>query len=259
MNSARTEGTAVHPAPGAIRAPSARDLLPDYLETHYWWAYLRPASIALFDSRPIVSAILWGNYRLLQRALIAELDMGMSVLQAGCVYGDLSPRLASVVAPDGRLEVIDIAPIQVANCRRKLIGFPHARATVADAALPRPAVHDVAASFFLLHELPDERKRRTVNALLDSIKPGGKAVFIDYHAPHRLHPLRPVMRFVFAWLEPFAARLWQREIESFAARPGEFAWRKTTYFGGLYQKVVATRLDPLPDAGAALQRRPQDA
>lgn len=25
-------------------------------------------------------------------------------------------------------------------------------------------------------------------------------------------------------------------------RPGDFAWRKTTYFVGLHQKVVATRL-----------------
>lgn len=228
-----------HPAPSAVRG-----VLPDYLDTHYWWAYLRPASIALFDHGPVVSAILWGCYRRLQRALFAELREGDSVLQAGCVYGDLSPRLAGLVGSAGQLEVIDIAPIQVANCRRKLKAFAHARAVLADAAAPLPATYDATISFFLLHELPDERKRRTVDALLDGLKPGGKAVFIDYHAPRRLHPLRLPMRLLFRLFEPFAARLWRRDIASFAARPGDFTWRKTTYFGGLYQKVVATRPGP---------------
>lgn len=239
MHSARTQAVTIHPAPGAVPG-----VLPDYLDTHYWWAYLRPASIAFFDHGPVVSAILWGRYRRLQRALFSELRKGDSVLQAGCVYGDLSPKLASLVGSGGQLDVIDIAPIQVANCRRKLNGFAHARARLADAAAPPPGTYDATVSFFLLHELPDEQKRRTVNALLDGLKPSGRAVFIDYHAPHRLHPLRLPMRHIFRLFEPFAARLWQSDIACFAARPGDFIWRKTTYFGGLYQKVVATRLDP---------------
>jgi hypothetical protein len=67
-------------------------------------------------------------------------------------------------------------------------------------------------------------------------------VFIDYHRPGRLHPLRPIMMTVFALLEPFARALWTREIAAYASTPDGFRWRKQTFFGGLYQKVVAERI-----------------
>jgi len=57
--------------------------------------------------------------------------------------------------------------------------------------------------FFLLDEVPEDMKTRIVQALLGVVRPGGKVVFVDYHRPHPAHPLRLVMQFVFAWLEPF--------------------------------------------------------
>jgi SAM-dependent methyltransferase len=216
--------------------------LPAYLEDHYRWAYLRPASLRVFDHTPVVSLILWGCYGRLKRAAFAELEAGRKILQAACVYGDFSPRLAAHIGPEGRLDVVDIVPLQVANCRRKLRRFDHARVSVADAAAPGDGLYDVVFCFFLLHELPDDRKRRVVDALLWRLAPGGKVVFVDYHRPDRRHPLRPLMGLVFDWLEPFAKTLWRREISSFAT--GEFTWRKQTYFGGLYQKVVAERRVP---------------
>lgn len=49
------------------------------------------------------------------------------------------------------------------------------------------------------------------------------------------------MHLVFRLLEPFALGLVEREIADFASDRDAFVWRKTTYFGGLYQKVVAER------------------
>ena len=46
---------------------------------------------------------------------------------------------------------------------------------------------------------------------------------------------------IFDTLEPYAKGLWRREIAEIAGNDSRFAWRKETYFGGLYQKVVATR------------------
>ena len=215
--------------------------LPAYLEDNYWWAYLRPASLMVFDHSLVVSAILWGNYTRLKRAAIAEIRPGQKVLQAACVYGDLSPSLAGAVGHDGRLEVIDIAPLQVENCRRKLSDFPQARARLADAAAPGGGPYDVVCCFFLLHELPDAHKRAVVDGLLDSVTPGGKVVFIDYHDAHPLHPLKPITNLVFRLLEPFAKSLCKHEIAEFANDAGEFSWRKQTCFGGLFQKVVAER------------------
>lgn len=49
------------------------------------------------------------------------------------------------------------------------------------------------------------------------------------------------MGLVFRWLEPFANSLIDSEIRAFASNPDTFTWTKETFFGGLYQKVVATR------------------
>jgi hypothetical protein len=102
-------------------------------------------------------------------------------------------------------------------------------------------VYDVITCFFLLHEIPDERKRAVVDALLARVVPGGKVVFVDYHTPARWHPLRGLMRLVMGRLEPFAESLWHHEIAEFASVPGDYRWQKQTLFGGLYQKTVAYR------------------
>ncbi len=96
-------------------------------------------------------------------------------------------------------------------------------------------------SFFLLHEMPDPYKRRVIDALLKAVRPGGKVVFIDYHEPHRAHPLKGLMSLIFDLLEPFAKSLWENDIESFAISTVDFVWSKQTYFGGLYQKTIARR------------------
>jgi ubiquinone/menaquinone biosynthesis C-methylase UbiE len=218
-----------------------RPEIPGYLRDTYHWAYLSRVGRAVFDRPAMVSAILWGNARRLMGEAAAEFGEGTRVLQTACVYGDFSLQLAERVGPHGRLDVIDIAPMQVANCRRKLSGHPQVRLRVADTAAHEGKGYDGVCCFFLLHEVPEDYKRRIVDRVLGSLRPGGKAVFVDYHAPRRWHPLRGVMSLVFRWLEPFARALWQREIASYAAHAGDFTWTKRTYFGGLYQKTVAIR------------------
>jgi len=215
--------------------------VPTYLSETYTWAYLNPRALAFFDRPWVVSAILFGNYRRLQRALLRELDPGMRVLQAACVYGDFSRNVAKRVGAHGKLDVIDVAGLQVANCKRKLRDFPHACAWVADAAMPRAVLYDAVCCFFLLHELPDGYKRAVIDALLTSVRPGGSVVFIDYHKPHFANPLKFVLHLVFDTLEPYAKTLWHSEIAALASAPEEFTWRKHTFFGGMYQKVVARR------------------
>ena len=229
------------PAPRELAEPLHPEVppLPAYLVDTYSWAYLRPRSLHLLDRHLVVNGILWGNYHALVRAACREFAKGDSILQAASVYGNLSSRLAVQVGTDGFLDIIDVAPLQVAHCRRKLAGHDNVRVRVADAAIPGRVGYDAACCFFLLHEVPDVQKRQIVNALLAAIRPGGKVVFVDYHRPVRWHPLRPVMAAVFRWLEPYASGLVSRSIREFAERPQDFHWRKETRFGGLYQMVVA--------------------
>lgn len=216
-------------------------VLPDYLSRHYSWAYLNPRSVRFFDRPLIVSAILWGYYRALTQAALAEIAPGDRVLQKACVYGCLSGRIADKTGPDGRLDVIDIAPIQVETNAAKLRHLDHVRVRLADAADRQEETYDVILSFFLLHEVPEDYKRRIVNTALEDLAEGGKAVFIDYHCPRLWNPLRYVMAGIFALLEPFADRLWTHEIKDYAEKTDLFVWRKTLYCGGLYQRVVAEK------------------
>lgn len=222
--------------------------IPEYLRKTYSWAYLTPASLLVFDNPVVTSSILWGNMLRLVRTACEEFEPGQRIMQAANAYGNLSSELARTVGPDGRLDVIDVAPLQVEHVRRKLAEFPQARAMVGDVSHPSGHMYDGICCFFLLHEVPDDKKHAVVDSLLASVPPGGKVVFVDYHKTIRAHPLRPVMHFVFRWLEPFAYGLVEREIANLASVRDSFTWRKETFFGDLYQKVVAERR---VDAGEA--------
>lgn len=228
----------------ASPAPERPDAIPGYLRRTYTWAYLDPRALRVFDRPGVVSAILWGNARRLMRMAIDEFRAGDEVLQAACVYGDFSQLLAQRIGPAGRLEIVDVAPVQVANARRKLAASGNVKLRQADLARPGcvpPEGHDAVCCFFLLHEVPERERRVIVDNLLAAVKPGGRIVFVDYHRPSRGHPLGPIMWGVFRWLEPYAASLFDVGIETRSARSADFAWQKTTCFGGLYQKLVGVR------------------
>ena len=215
--------------------------VPAYLRDTYHWAYLNPRNVRLLDRELVVSVVLWGNHRRLRRAAFAELRPGQKVLQPAHVYGDFCPALARHLGSRGRLEVLDVARIQVAACRRKLRGLSQTRVRHADAARIGGEFYDAVCCYFLLHELPDDYKRAVVEGLLGSVVPGGKVIFVDYHRPHWAHPLRGLMSLVFYLLEPFAKDLWSNGIASYATHAENFIWLKRTFFGGLYQITVARR------------------
>lgn len=215
--------------------------IPAYLWENYYWAYLNPRNVRLLDREMVVKFILWGQHRRLRSAAFSELEPGQHVLQPACVYGDFSSALADYLGPQSRLEITDVAPIQLATTRRKLWKLPQATIRRADASRPDDKTYDAVCCYFLLHELPDDYKRGVTASLLKRVPPGGKVVFVDYHKPHWAHPMKPITSFIFDRLEPFAKSLWHHEIVDFAAAPEEFEWRKMTYFWGLYQKVVAQR------------------
>jgi len=216
--------------------------IPDYLQEVYHWAYLNGRNARLLDREFIVTAILWGNSKRLRQAVLAEVVAGCNVLQVAHVYGSLIPELAKQIGEGGTLTVIDIAPLQVSLCQRKLEGFLNTHVHVADASeLGSGKTFELVNCFFLLHEVPDSLKAKIVNAVLSQVELKGKAIFVDYNRPHKWHPLRGLMRLIFRHLEPFAESLFYTNVEDMAASTSNFAWRKRTIFGGLYQITIATR------------------
>jgi len=217
--------------------------VPHYLNAHYWWAYVHPNAVQLFERQWLVNLILWGNYARLRDAVMAEMGDSLPgrTLQVACAYGDLTTRLSARVAADGRLDVVDVLPIQLANLRKKLSRTTPVRLLAMDASdlnLP-DASYDRAVIFFLLHEQPRGYRERTLSELFRVVKPGGKIVIVDYDLPRWWHPVRYIWRPLLARLEPFALDLWRDEITKWLPR-GTVRIRKEPYFGGLYQKVVIT-------------------
>ncbi|MGB8614562.1 MAG: hypothetical protein WCD60_23485 [Pseudolabrys sp.] len=63
------------------RRPSGIDpnaLVPDYLTAHYWWAYMHPKAVKLFERQWLVNLILCGNYKRLRDAALVELGESLS-------------------------------------------------------------------------------------------------------------------------------------------------------------------------------------
>ena len=223
--------------------------VPWYLDSVYWWAYVDPRAITLFERQWLVNVILWGNFgRLRDAALDALADepgapLSGRTLQIACVYGDLTRRLSERVAADGSLEVVDVLPLQLANLNRKLptghaVRLTHGDSTALEHA---SASFDRALLFFLMHEQPEAARRATLTEALRVVKPGGKVVIVDYHRPHVLNPLYWPMVGILRTLEPFALDLWRSELETWlpADRPVPSLERRLL-FGDLYQLVILT-------------------
>jgi ubiquinone/menaquinone biosynthesis C-methylase UbiE len=212
--------------------------VPAYLNEVYHWSYLHPRHVPWLDRESVVSLILWGQHTALRRAAFHEISPGASVLQAAAVYGRFSVELARHLGPNGSLDLIDVAPIQVELTREKLATEANAHVHLADASRYSHGEFDVVLSYFLLHEVPDDYKTAILDNLLRRVKPGGKLVIVDYHKPAAAHPLKPVMSLVFDCLEPFAKALWQHPVQHFCSHAEWYDWQQQTFFGGMYQKVV---------------------
>ncbi len=218
--------------------------VPRYLREVYTWAYIAPFAHWLFDRQWIVALILWFNDRPLMKGVLGDIASGDRVYMPASVYGHFCLDLAEKAAP-GKVTISDISTVQLDGLRKKrrARGIKNLFVRRANAAEPIKGPYDVAISFLLLHEVPEDYKTMIVNHLLDQVEVGGKAIFIDYHKMVWWQPLWPIMAFIAWSLEPFTFALWKNEIADYVTRDrrARFTWSKTTSFGGLYQKVVAVR------------------
>ena len=222
--------------------PVVSPVIPRYLKETYWWAYLHPKGIRIFERQWLVNLILWGNYRHLSKEALAEINDHFqgNMLQLACVYGDLTERLASKLSLKGQLDLVDISEAQLDNAMSKLGQRQNIRLIQQDTSslnLPDDK-YDVTLLFFLLHEQPENVRLSTLEEAIRLTRKGGKIVIVDYHRAFRWNPLRYVMKGVFRWLEPFAERFTSTEISDTLPVNQVASINKQVYFGGLYQKVT---------------------
>ena len=247
-------GSVDEDSPGSHRAPfqnasveKSRDLtVPIYLEETYWWAYLHPKGIKFFERQWLVNLILWGNFAKLRDAALAEMGNSVTgrILQVACVYGDFTPKMAQRLSGEGRLDVVDVATVQLENLKRKIKDLPNVHLHHQDSTHMEFAdgTFDDVVVFFLLHEQPAGARAKTVEEAIRVTRPGGRVIFVDYHRPHWASPFRYIMLPILSTLEPFALDMWRKEITEWIPKSiGLKQVHKETFFGGLYQKVIITR------------------
>lgn len=235
-----------HPAPLEFDKTTIRVTVPAYLQKVYWWAYVHPNAVKVFEREWLVNLILFGNYDALRDAALEDIGQQAEgrTLQVACAYGDLTPRLRERIADDGQLHIIDVLPIQLENLKRKLPADMRISLFQRDSAALgfADASYERALVFFLLHEQPEAVRRRTLAEACRVVKPGGKVIVVDYHGPDDWNPVRHPLRALLRRLEPYADDLWKNEITTYLPEDIAFSKiEKTTYFGGLYQKVVLTK------------------
>jgi len=220
--------------------------VPGYLAKTYWWAYVHPRAVRVFERQWLVNLILWGNFGKLRDAALDALGERIEgrTLQVACVYGDLTDRLRSRLATGGSLDVVDVLQVQLDNLARKLPGDPRVGLLQGDSSALdiASATYDRALLFFLLHEQPEDVRRRTIAEALRVVKPGGRVVIVDYHRPSLRNPLYLPMVGILKTLEPFAMDLWRTEISDWFPDAVTIAQlEKKTCFGGLYQLLTLTK------------------
>ena len=217
------------------------DGVPAYMTEVYDWAYVDPKWVRVLDHNWVVRVQLFLNDQRLIRSYLNEIKEGMRVWQLAHVYGDLVTRAAHRVGPNGVFHMTDVTPIQLEHAQRKLAGLDWTKVIRSDAASfnsEERVDYDLICSFFLLHEVPDEKKYEIVDHMLEKLPKGSKAVFVDYHNPAIWNPVRYILKIVNRYLEPFSDALWKNELNNYSSKAERFTWRKRTFFGGVYQCVV---------------------
>lgn len=216
----------------------AEKKIPLYLKEIYGDFYNKPLLCSWFDQNWVQFLLTLGNNKKLTNALLKEIYPATKVLQLGCTFGRQMEETATKVGVYGIFDILDISNIQLNRCKEKFSHHTQIRYVHQNANMPLKKNYDVVILYMLLHEVPHRQKAKIMQAALDSLKEGGKVVIIDYHQPTFWHPLRWPVKLFNRLYQPFAEILWNREVDTFVKDKSKYIWKKTLYFGGMYQKMV---------------------
>lgn len=213
--------------------------LPAYLKEIYGDFYNNKKLCNWVDSPWIRTILSLGNNMRMIDASLKEISQGDKVLQLGATFGLQMDQTALRIGKYGQYDIAEVSNIQIKRCKEKYgnlythMGYIHQNVNE-----PIKSGYDVVLCFMLLHEVPHIQKAKILKAAIDSTKEGGKVVIIDYHEPKKYHPLRYLVRMFNRLYQPFAEILWDREIPTFIKDKSAYMFRRSLYFGGMYQKVV---------------------
>ncbi|MDR1693914.1 MAG: rhodoquinone biosynthesis methyltransferase RquA [Lactobacillaceae bacterium] len=215
--------------------------LPPYIK-YIYRVYENKKLSRFFDSDFKLGLISFGYRKKLIQAVLREVEQSKTVLQVGATFGSQIDNVASKVGYYGNYHLVDVSKTQLDRCKKKYKGVNQNMNFSNQNGLAKiNHKYDCAISFLLLHELPHKTRKAMVENLLDTVKDGGKVVFIDYHKPEKAGILAYLFKKFNQLYRPFVEEFWEEEIQKISAKQTNFTWHKSTMFGGFYQKVVAIK------------------
>ncbi|VAW90911.1 hypothetical protein MNBD_GAMMA22-221 [hydrothermal vent metagenome] len=222
--------------------------IPEYLARHYWWAYLWRFSVWFFDFQFIINAILFGQYKKLKAETLLQItDNKGPILQLACVYGSLTPTIIKKISPMP-LHITDVALIQLRKIKNKIARQSLLLATIMNAeqlAYKNNSFKKLIV-FFLLHELPQTARLKTLAECLRVTQPDGIIVITEYNKKpinHFLYRFYP-SRWLLEKAEPFLSDFWSEDLFSMLNDLGKQYAKEVnlvnevTLFYGFYRVVV---------------------
>ena len=235
----------VNTIPPAKRA-AVKAKIPLYQREFYSWLYESPRLTKWLDNQKLLNFVTFGFSSKMLRSCATEVKTSSDVLQMGATFGDQIGVTAAKIGIYGHYDLLDVSMVQLRHNRNKYCYlYPFMRFINGDAADVIKKQYDTVICYMLLHEGPSVSRAQIVNNALGCLKPGGKVIFIDYNNSFVWHPLRWFVKIYNRLYQPFAEKLWDNEIKNYARNPTEYNWRKITFFGKMYQKVVVTKKDSL--------------
>jgi ubiquinone/menaquinone biosynthesis C-methylase UbiE len=226
------------------RTKEAIGKIPAYQKEFYSWIYESPRWTKFFDSQIFWNILTFGYSSKMAKSCTVEVDSAGNVLQFGATFGKQIDDLATKIGVYGQLDLMDVSLTQLRYARNKYCyKYPFIRFINQDVSLPINKKYDAVICYMLLHQVPMATYTKIINNALNCLKPGGKAIFIDYNNSVFWHPVRYVMKIFNRLYQPFAEKMWNGEIRTYAKNPSDYYWRKITFFGKLYQKVTVIKKD----------------
>ncbi len=231
-----------------------KESLPAYSDFLYGDVYNNLERSTFMDTKLSANLRTFFQYNTLVSSLLKNIKKDQKILQMGLVFGNEMDLVAQAIGAYGQYDIIDINPLQISRNQEKYGDiYPAMKIFRQDAATFKSTIkYDVVICFMLLQELPPVTKGKVINNALEALKDGGSVVFIDYHRPVFWHPLRYFVRMYNRLKHPFVEKLWDKEIDTYAKNKTKYSWLKSVFFGGMFQKVVATKKgNPLAEIIAA--------
>lgn len=219
--------------------------LPPYLDFIYGDIYNNPEKCKKENNLFACNLRTFFQYGTLVRSLNKELKLRDNVLQLGITFGNQIEETALTVGAYTQYDILDVCYNEIKRARKTYSSsFKGVNFYQQDVRTVKSKyLYDAVVCFMLLSQMPSASKRKLINNALNMVKKGGKVIFVDWHNPLYYHPLRYVVRMYNRLNHPFVERLWDRDISSYVDPEirSQYSWRKTTYFGRMFQKCVAVR------------------